>query len=103
MLDRNRGSIRGAARVTEKTKSKPALPPSENSCRTRMLPRLRSSIVDGEREPFLPSEHSLVFRAVILKHRVDVFQQRKAENHDQEKCNADHSVDQIEPTDGRTG
>src|SRR5437016_13503961 len=65
-----------------------------------MLPRLRSSIIDGQREPFLPCEHRLVFRAVILKHASNVFQQRKAENHDEKKRHANQSVDQIESNRG---
>src|SRR2546425_6082262 len=62
-----------------------------------MLPRLWSSIIDGQRQSFFPSEHGLMFGAVILEDASNVFQQRKAENHDQKECHTNQSVDQIEP------
>src|SRR5438045_4498095 len=61
-----------------------------------MLPRLRTRIIDSEFEPLLPREHGLMFGAVILEDASNVFQQRKAENHDQKKRHTNHSVDQIE-------
>ena len=60
-----------------------------------MLARLQLRVCDFERQALLPSEHGLVLCAVILEDAADVFQQREAEDHDQEERHADHAVNQI--------
>ena len=69
----------------------------------RVLPRIAARIGDGQFLARLPGKDRLVFGAVIFEDPLDIVQPRKAPDHRDKECHPDHSVDEIEATEGRTG